>query len=140
MKTNILTLYFLQNPNKNISKLFSKNILPEIISEEQNCSIPNRTIFNNLYLTRDIITYTKEKNNHLYLLQIDQEKAFDKIDRTFPYKAMEKLGFSQTFVNFIKILYKNNISMITNNGFLSPPIDIARGLRQGCPSVLFAGK
>ena len=38
-----------------------KHILPEIISEEQNCSTPNRTIFNNLFLTRDIITYTKEK-------------------------------------------------------------------------------
>ena len=57
-----------------------KHILPEIISEEQSCSIPNRTIFNNLFLTRDIITYTKEKKNHFYLLQIDQEKAFDKID------------------------------------------------------------
>ena len=45
-----------------------KHILPEIISEEQNCSIPNRTIFNNLFLTRDIITYTKEKNNQFYLL------------------------------------------------------------------------
>ena len=80
-----------------------KNILPNIISEEQNCSIPNRTIFNNLFLTRDIIQYTKEKNSHLYILQIDQEKAFDKIDRNFLYKTMEKMGISPEFVNFIKI-------------------------------------
>ena len=38
-----------------------KYTLPEIISEEQNCSVPNRTIFNNLFLIRDIIKYTKEK-------------------------------------------------------------------------------
>ena len=60
-----------------------KDILPEIISEEQNYSVPNRTVFNNLFLVRDIIKYTQEKSNHFYLLQIDQEKAFDKIDRTF---------------------------------------------------------
>ena len=38
-----------------------------------------------------MITYTKQKNNHLYLLQIDQEKALDKIDRNFLYKTLEKI-------------------------------------------------
>ena len=60
-----------------------KNVLPEIISKEQTCSISNGTIFNNLFLIRDITTFTKEKNNKPYLLQIDQEKAFDKIDHDF---------------------------------------------------------
>ena len=32
-----------------------QKILLNIISEEQNCSIPKTTIFNNLFLTRDII-------------------------------------------------------------------------------------
>ena len=113
-----------------------KQVLPEIISEEQNCSIPNRTIFNNLFLIRDIITYTKEKNNHFYLLQVDQEKAFDKIDRIFLFKTMEKMGISPIFINFIKTLYKQNTSMITNNGFLSEQIPLQRGLRQGCPLSL----
>ena len=113
-----------------------KNILPDIISEEQNCSIPNRSIFNNLFLTRDVIQYTKEKNKHLYILQIDQEKALDKIDRNFLYKTMEKMGISPKSVNFIKILYKQNISMISNNGYLSPQVLLQRGLRQGCPLSL----
>ena len=38
-----------------------KQILPDIISQEQNCSIPQRTIFNNLFLIRDLIKYQKEK-------------------------------------------------------------------------------
>ena len=113
-----------------------KHILPEIISKEQNCSVPHRTIFNNLFLIRDIIRYTKEKNTHLYLLQIDQEKAFDKIDRNFLFKTMEKMGISLVFINFIKILYKQNTSTIINNGFLSPQVSLQRGLRQGCPLSL----
>ena len=113
-----------------------KHILPEIISKEQNCSVPHRTIFNNLFLIRDIIRYTKEKNTHLYLLQIDQEKAFDKIDRNFLFKTMEKMGISPVFINFIKILYKQNTSTIINNGFFSPQVSLQRGLRQGCPLSL----
>ena len=113
-----------------------KHILPQIISEEENCSVPNRTIFNNLFLIRDIIRYTKEKNNQFYLLQIDQEKAFHKIDRTFLYKAMKKMGISQEFINFIKILRKHNTSMIINNGYLSTTVSLQRGLRQGCPLSL----
>ena len=46
---------------------------------------------------------------------------------------MEKMGFSPLFINFLQTLYKQNISMIINNGFLSPQVSLQRGLRQGCP-------
>ena len=55
-----------------------KNILPHIISQEQNCSIPNRNIFNNIFLIRDAIRYNKEKNTHFYIMQVDQEKPLTK--------------------------------------------------------------
>lgn len=45
-------------------------------------------------------------------MKIDQEKTSDKIDQKFLYKTMSKMGFSQTFINFIKILCKNNTSTI----------------------------
>ena len=38
-----------------------KHVLPNIISKEQTCSIPNRTILNNVFQRGDIITLTKEK-------------------------------------------------------------------------------
>ena len=113
-----------------------KNALPHIISKEQTCSIPNRTIFNNLFQIRDIIMLTKEKNNKLYILQVDQEEAFDKIDHDFLYKIINKMGFSNEFIQFVKILYRNNISYVINNEYLSSPIKLLRGLRQGCPLSL----
>ena len=75
----------------------------------------------------------KTKKNYFYLLQIDQEKAFDKIDRAFLYKTMEKMGFSPLFINFLQTLYKQNTSMIINNRFLSPQVSLQRGLTTGCP-------
>ena len=49
---------------------------------------------------------------------------------------MKKVGFSETFISFIKILHKNNNSIIINNGYLSSQITLHRGLRQGCPLSL----
>ena len=83
-----------------------------------------------------MIKYKTEKNDNFYLVQIDQEKAFDKIDRPFLFKTMEKLGISKTFINFIEILYKQNTSTIISNGFLSENVPMLRGLRQGCPLSL----
>ena len=83
-----------------------------------------------------MIKYKTEKNDNFYLVQIDQEKAFDKIDRPFLFKTMEKLGISKTFINFIEILYKQNTSTIINNSFLSENVPMLRGLRQGCPLSL----
>ena len=37
-----------------------KKLLPNLISEEQNCSVPGRTIFNNLFLIKDAITLNKK--------------------------------------------------------------------------------
>ena len=33
---------------------------------------------------------------------VDQEKAFDEVDRDFLYKIMKKLKYSDIFINFIK--------------------------------------
>ena len=127
------------NDYKILTKILAngiKTILPEIISEEQTCSIPTRTIFNNIFLIRDAIKINKEKNTTFYILQIDQEKAFDKIDHNFLKETLQQLGFSELFLQFIKILYKNNTSYIINNGYLSSPINLERGLQQGCPLSL----
>lgn len=55
--------------------------------------------------------------------------AFDKVDHQFLFKIMNKIGFSDKFIQFIKILYKNNISYIISNRFISSPVQLLRGLR-----------
>lgn len=49
---------------------------------------------------------------------------------------MQTMGFSNTFINFIKILYTNNTAAIINSGYFSPPVYTERRLRQGCPLSL----
>ena len=57
------------------------------------------------------------------------------MDHNFLYKTLNKTGFSNNFIQFIKVLYPINTYVI-NNSLLSPPIQLLRGLRQGCPLSL----
>ena len=49
---------------------------------------------------------------------------------------MNKIGFSKEFIQFSQILYRENISYVINNGYMSSPIQLLRGLRQGYPLSL----
>ena len=45
---------------------------------------------------------------------------------------MEKLGYSNILIDFIKKIYQNTESIISNNGFLDNPSLLSRGVI-GCP-------
>ena len=80
------------------------------------------------------MTYNAKKNNtNLILVSLDQEKAFDRVDRNFLEKILEKMNFGPSFQQWIQVLYTGGQYKIINNGWLSEPIDKERGLRQGCP-------
>ena len=124
---------------KILTKILSnrpKLTLDQTISKEQTCGIPNRSIFSGLFTIRQLIHYSNTRNIPSYIVSIDQEKAFDKVDREFLYKIMAKLGYSNTFINIVKKIYQNTESMISNNGFWSSPFPLTRGVRQGCPLSL----
>ena len=49
------------------------------------------------------------------------------------FHILGKFGFENSFIRWIKLLYNNVTSMISNSGWLSVPFNISRGIRQGCP-------
>ena len=67
-----------------------KGKLHLLLNPEQTCSVPERTIFQHLFLTRDIMNYCNQKRMNGYILTIDQEKAFDRVDRNFLMAVMKK--------------------------------------------------
>ena len=80
----------------------SKPTLDVTISKEQTCGITNLAIFSNLFIIQELIHQGNKKNVKAYIVTIDQKKAFDKEDRGFLYRIIEKLGYSNTFTSFIK--------------------------------------
>lgn len=59
-------------------------------------------------------------------MDIDFEKAFDRVEHSFLFAVLERFGFG-------KILYKNVMTTVKCNGFLTNPFKIIRSIRQGCP-------
>ena len=68
---------------KIITKALTNRLLStlnEIISIEQSATVPNTTIYNNLFTMRDAIEYANKKKIPASILNFDQEKTFAKVD------------------------------------------------------------
>ena len=62
------------------------------------------------------------------------EKAFDSVKHEFIFKkTSEKYNSGVNLIRWIKTLYSGCSVKIKNNGYLSEPFNISRGIKQGCP-------
>ena len=71
---------------------------------------------------------------------LDLKKAFDRIDHVFLWRVLEAYGFGVNFRTFISLLYTDIFSIMKVNNELISPIQVQRGVWQGCPvsGLLFA--
>lgn len=67
-------------------------ILPNIVNETQKCGIKGRNITEVLRNTDAAIKYAKERGKELLVVNLDQEKAFDKINHQYMHKILEGYG------------------------------------------------
>ena len=107
--------------------------LKTIIHPDQTCGIKGRLIFENIIFTKDAIFYANKNNKPLAVISIDQSKAFDRVNRNYLLKTLQKFGFGNNFIKWIKIIYTNTTSAICTNGHVSRTFLLTRGVRQGCP-------
>jgi hypothetical protein len=83
-------------------------------------------------MAQEGLGWAEESNQDLVLLLLDFEKAFDKIEWDL-FKALEKLGFSRTWIHWVSSLYKEATSAIKINELPGPDFKLQRSVRQGCP-------
>ena len=72
-------------------------------------------------------------NKNLSAISLDFLKAFDRLDWTFVFKALEKSGYGENFIHLITICHNNIQSKIKINGLLSDSFTLSRGVCQGYP-------
>ena len=123
-----------------IYKIFSwiladrlKTTLDSIIRNDQKGFLQDRFIRENIRLIHDIMTECETQNLQGILILVDFEKAFDTLDWKFIEKVFELSNIGEKILTWIKILQKGSKSLVTQNGFLSDPIMLGRGCRQGNP-------
>jgi hypothetical protein len=77
------------------------------------------------------INRSKDKNH--FLISIDAENAFDKIQHHFMIKALRKLGIEGMYFNIVKAVYDKPTANIILNGKRLKPFPLKSRMRQGCP-------
>lgn len=106
-------------------------VLEKITSPDQTCSILGRSISSNIILLHYILDYVERNDETGILISLDQETAFDRVDRSFLENLLQRFGFGSAFCNWISTLYNGANMQTIINGFLSSKIDLQRGVRQG---------
>lgn len=70
-----------------------RNVLPRIINKDQTCGIPDRSIYENLFLLRDTIDYVQHKHLSATIISLDKEKAFDRVNHKFLHRVLTRFNF-----------------------------------------------
>ena len=124
---------------KIVSKVLTnrlKPLLPLIIHGTQT-AVDGRQIDNTIHMLRDLIDLANKENLEAAFIFLDQEKAFDRVDHEFLYKTMDAFGIGTNFVTWVKQIYSTAVTRVKLNGFLTEPIPLMRGVRQGDPLSFF---
>ena len=95
-------------------------VIHHVVGPDQTCEVPDRVIGENVALLRDLAHYCEVTNFPATILSLDQEKAFDRMDWSFLFSTLYKIGFGDSFIKWIRLLYKNHCCSVMVNGHISP--------------------
>ena len=107
------------------------SVLPSLINISQK-ALPGRHITTNIHIAQDLINLINKSDESAAILFYDQEKAFDRMSHSFIIKTLEKFGFGERFIMWVKIIMNDIKSFVKVNGFETSEFDVKRGVRQGC--------
>ena len=93
-------------------------VLHHIVYPDQTCPVPGRCVFSNHFQVRDVLDYIERTDESAILLNLDQDKAFDRVNRSFLLSLLLAFGFGFGFVfcRLISTFYEGAfVQTIVNN-------------------------
>ena len=110
-------------------------MIPKIISPLQSTFVPSKNIQDNTILAHELLdSFKNKKGKRVFMfLNMDTEKAFDKMEWEFILSIMKKLGFYPSWINWIRLCISSSSFSILINGSPFGLFSPKKGLRQGDP-------
>ena len=127
-------------------KIFEKAIanrmepaMKHIIDHDQRGFLKSRRISSNIRMIFELMNFTERNNISSFILNLDFQKCFDRIEFCAIKGALKFFGFAEYIQNWTDIMYTEYQVNTQNNGYFSNRISIQRGVRQGgpCSSLYF---
>ena len=109
------------------------SIFEEQISSSRYCSVPGKSILEDVSMLRDVNAHAKLTGTLLCILSLDFRIAFDCISHQYLFKILACYGVSQWFIDRVRSMYKNAAASLQINGAFLGQIPIQSAIRHGCP-------
>jgi hypothetical protein len=108
-------------------------VIQKLLHPDQAGFIPGRSIFNPIKQAELLINYAEIKKENGLIVELDQEKAYDKITHEYLWEILKRFGIPEHFINTVKTLYSTAKTKVIINGVISTFYEVKRGVRQGDP-------
>lgn len=115
-------------------------VIASLVGEHQTCGIRGRTIQTNTHVARSIVELCRGSTNQAALVQVDLEKAFDRVSHGFLFTVLSHVQLGKVLLDGIALCYRGASTRLVVNHTLTDSIQLKSSVRQGCPMspLLFA--
>lgn len=116
---------------RRLNNIFERN---EVLTNAQGGFQPRRGCEQKTAQSTAIHQHALQNHRELSTMYIDIAKAYDSVPHQAIIDTLTAIRLPQQFIDLIKQIYTDNtIRILTPHG-LTDPIQLSRGLRQGCPA------
>jgi len=123
-----------------ISKILSKRlqkVLYKIIDNKQSAFIEGKGILDSVVAVNEVIDEVRRKKESCIILKTNFEKAYDSVNWEFLFYMLQRLGFCQKWIKWIRGCLESSTISILVNGSPTEQFVPTKGLRQGDPLAPF---
>ena len=108
-----------------------------ILGDNQSGFRAGRCCADNIFILNSVLEFNKSRRMKSFLLFVDLQEAYDRVDRTILFRKLEQMNFSGLLINYLRDYYANDYITTDAAGVRTSKQYQTRGLRQGQGCIMF---